>query len=209
MYYMVLSIGSFSPALPGEWIPHDEGVRLREMPLLQGNREYNVVADLFLSSMGTHNVRIFDITRIQNVDLWREFSHRCQMFAQQNKPSGIRLTFHGTRNNNPRDIYAGQRGLDIMRSDRGAYGKGIYLAKNASVSHGYRHTTNGLCQMLVIKTLLGVMINNSREGPVRMQQVQGGVFETSDSIQGTLGGDEIYVVHRNDQTYPAYLITYL
>ena len=88
-------------------------------------------------------------------------------------------------------------------------GKGIYMAKNASVSHGYRHRTSGLCQMLVIKTVLGVMIDNSREGPVRMQQVQGGVIETSDSIQGTLGGDEIYVVHRNDQTYPAYLITYL
>ena len=209
IYYMIFAIGFFSPALPVEWMPHGEGVRLREMPLLQGNREYNVVADLFSSTMGTRNVRIFDITRIQNVDLWREFSHRRQMFAQQNKPSGDRLTFHGTRDNNPRDIYAGQRGLDIIRSDRGAYGRGIYLAKNALVSHSYTHTTSGLCQMLVMKTLLGVMINNSREGPVQTQQVQGGVIETSDSIQGTLGGDEIYVVHRNDQTYPAYLITYL
>ena len=177
------------------------------MPLKKGSQEYNGVADLFFSSMGTQRFKLFEIIRIQNVDLWREFSHRRQMFAQQNKPSGVRLTFHGTGDNNPRDIYAGQRGLDIMRSNDGAYGKGIYLAKNASVSHGYKHTTSGFCQMLVMKTLLGEVDTSSTGGPVPTKQVQGGIIQTFDSIQGVLGS-EIYVVFRNDQTYPAYLITY-
>ena len=195
------------PAHPQEWSPHKEGIKLEEMPLREGSQEYNVVADLFHSSMGTE-VKIYQIVRIQNVDLWREFSHRRQMFAEQHKPSHTRLTFHGTRRNKPREIYASQRGLDIVRSDKGAYGRGIYLAKDASVSHGYRHTDARFNQLLVIRTLLGQVNINSRSGPVSTQQVQGGVVQVYDSIQGTLEGRDIYIVHRNDQTYPAYLITY-
>jgi HEPN domain-containing protein len=204
----VQAVAPFDPnAHPQEWAPHEEGVKLKEIPLREGSQEYNVVADLFHSSMGTH-VRIYQIVRIQNVDLWRDFSHRRQMFAEQQKPSHDRLTFHGTGVNKPREIYASQRGLDIVRSDKGAYGRGIYLAKDASVSHGYRHTDRGFNQLLVIRTLLGQVNINVRDGPAPTRQVQGGVVQAYDSIQGTLGGRDIYIVHRNDQTYPAYLITY-
>lgn len=54
----------------------------------------------------------------------------------------IRLLFHGTRNNNPKDIAMQEVGLDMRYANLGgAYGAGIYFADNAAYSSTYGFAT--------------------------------------------------------------------
>ena len=184
-----------------------------EVPILEDedSYEYGVVADLFNATMGTRNVRIFSIDRIQNVVLWRKYASACKLLRERLGYCNEKLVFHGTSGNDPMSIARGTRGLDVIRSEWGAYGKGVYLAKDAILSHGYRHMdAEGFCQMLVVQVALGDISyrrSNTAAPPMKPQE-EGGLAASYDSIQGELSGCPIYIVHNNDQMYPAYVITY-
>lgn len=182
-----------------------------EVPVLEDSYDYGVVADLFNATMGTRNVRIFSIDRIQNVFLWKKYASACKLLRERVGYCNEKLVFHGTRNNNPMSIARGTRGLDVIRSNQGAYGKGVYLAKDAIVSHGYRHKdAQGFCQMLVVQVALGDISYRrfDTDAPPVKPQEEGGLAVSYDSIQGELQGHPTYIVHNNDQMYPAYVITY-
>ena len=197
--------------LPPTWLPHEGDNMFMEVPALEDSYDYGVVAELFNATMGTRNVRIYSIDRIQNVVLWRKYTSACKLMRQRLGYCNEKLVFHGTSGNDPNDIVRGTRGLDVIRSERGAYGKGIYLAKDATVSNSYRHVdAQGYCQMLVVQAALGDISyrrSNTASPPTKPQE-EGGLAVSYDSIQGQLGSGTIYVVHNNDQTYPAYIITY-
>ena len=197
--------------LPPTWLPHEGDNLFKEVPALEDSYDYDVVAELFNATMGTLNVRIYSIDCIQNVVLWRKYTSACKLMRQRLGYCNEKLVFHGTSGNDPNDIVRGTRGLDVIRSEWGAYGKGVYLAKDATVSHGYRHVdAQGYCQMLVVQAALGDISyrrSNTASPPTKPQE-EGGLAVSYDSIQGQLGSGTIYVVHNNDQTYPAYIVTY-
>ena len=200
-----------SVGLPLTWLQHAPGNHFMEVPVLEDSYDYDVVADLFNATMGTRNVRIFSIDRIQNVFLWKKYASACKLLRERVGYCNEKLVFHGTRANDPMSIARGTRGLDVIRSEWGAYGKGVYLAKDALLSHGYRHMdAQGFCQMLVVQVALGDISyrrSDTVAPPVKPQE-EGGLAVSYDSIQGELGSHPIYIVHNNDQMYPAYVITY-
>ena len=200
-----------SVGLPLTWLQHTRGNHFMEVPVLEDSNDYGVVVNLFNATMGTRNVRIFSIDRIQNVFLWKKYASACKLLRERVGYCNEKLVFHGTRANDPMSIARGTRGLDVIRSEWGAYGKGVYLAKDAIVSHSYRHVdAQGFCQMLVVQVALGD-ISYRRSGtvapPVKPQE-EGGLEVSYDSIQGELQGSPTYIVHNSDQMYPAYVITY-
>ena len=201
----------YAVGLPPTWLPHEADNLFMEVPILEDSYDYGVVADLFNATMGTRNVRIFSIDRIQNVVLWRKYTSACKLLRERVGYCNEKLVFHGTRGNDPMSIVRGTRGLDVIRSEWGAYGKGVYLAKDAILSHGYRHVDeHGFCQMLVVRVALGDISyqrSNTVAPPMKPQE-EGGLAVSYDSIQGQLSGYPIYIVHNNDQMYPAYVITY-
>ena len=200
---------------PEEWLPFADDEKLKVVPLHQGSSEYNSIAELFLSSMGVRNVTIFNIERIQNVYLWRDFIHRRNaILERQGGYCREEFVFHGTSSLDPKKIYSGQKGFDVVQSAQGLYGRGIYFAKDASLSHVYVHRRGSMFYLLVARVVLGetyVCLNPSQlhgHGPPEMPQQEGGVTMSYDSIEGRLNGCPIYIVPRNDMTYPAYQIVY-
>ena len=207
----------FSPIeFPEEWLPFEIEEKLKVVPLRLGTSEYNSIAELFLSSMGIRSVTIFNIQRVQNVYLWTDFiSRRNAILERQGGYCREEYVFHGTGSVDPKKIYGGQKSFDVVQSAQGRYGRGIYFAKDAVLSHqGYVHRQGNMFYLLVAKVVLGetyVCLDPSQlqgHGPPEMPQQEGGVTRSYDSIEGRLGGYPIYIVPRNDMTYPAYLIVY-
>ena len=206
----------FSSEFPDDWLPFIDDEKLKVVPLKLGSPEYNSMEELFLSSMGVRNVTIFNIERIQNVYLWRDFiNRRNAILERQGGYCREENVFHGTGSVDPKTIYSGQKSFDVVQSAQGLYGRGIYFAKDASLSHqGYVHRRGSMFYLLVARVVLGetyVCLDPSQfhgHGPPEMPQQEGGVTKSYDSIEGRLNGCPIYIVPRNDMTYPAYQIVY-
>lgn len=68
-----------------------------------------------------------------------EFKRMLKKYPQKNVSDIMKHLFHGTRQADPKVIYASEDGLDIRFSSAGAYGNGIYFANNSAYSHTFTH----------------------------------------------------------------------
>ena len=185
------------------------------VPMDPLGREYREIQALFRATMP--QATILKIERVQNETLWRHYRD-CRRRIKEHFPSaGEKKLFHGTRQTSPQLIYAGDIGFDVGHSRVGMWGRGSYFAVNASYSSGYSHRKRVLdqenCQMLVARVLTGACIrlkpNSELRFPPGRTDAQGAVLRRRyDSVQGITGGSEVYIVYENEQSYPAYLITY-
>ena len=93
------------------------------------------------------------------------------------------------------------------------WGKGNYLAVNASYSDSYAYRSKtGLKKMLVAWVLTGVSYHCASQRytkpPLRGTQGRGGIQRRYDSVSGVTGGSKVFITYENNRAYPAYLITY-
>ena len=56
----------------------------------------------------------------------------------------IKLLWHGTSTNHPKEIYRGEVGFDVRFSRAGLWGNAIYFARNAAYSNRYCYEYNAL-----------------------------------------------------------------
>ena len=82
------------------------------------------------------------------------------------EPINRMLLFHGTRQTEPERIYKNfDTGFDLQYAAHGAYGKGIYFARDASYSHGFAHPLkNGVFQMLLADVFVGKAYDHNNRG---------------------------------------------
>ena len=123
------------------------------------------------------------------------------------------LLWHGTRNVAPTTVYSSDKcGLDFHHSNEGMWGRGIYLAKNASYSNSYSHALqDGSKQFLFCSVLIGDSVKLAADNSLRLppfKDQMSGSGERYDSVEGSTGGSQIFIVYENQKVYPAYLITY-
>lgn len=158
------------------------------------NEEYREIEALVRKSMP--QAVIHEICKNYNEFLLRRYEN-CQKSIHLEK-----LLFHGTRQIDPLYIYGGQTGFDVGESKQGMWGYGIYFAVNASYSSAYHYEEQGKCQILVAKVLIGTYAEVQQNTELRYPP------NGRDSVKGYTQGSEVYVVYKNEQCYPAYLITY-
>lgn len=72
-----------------------------------------------------------------------EFKRMLKKYPNKPLSTVVKHLFHGSRQTDPKLIYASEDGLDIRFANPGAMGSGIYLASDSLTSDGYRHTTPG------------------------------------------------------------------
>ena len=190
------------------------------VPLRTSCSEYISISERFYSSMGKMQAQIFCIERIQNLVLWKDYASRKSLLVERLGYCNEMTAFHGTSVSVAEAIYKGQRSFDVLESRAGLYGRGAYFARDANVSHGYvGRGRDGLCKMLVAKVLLGDAKDCTQNRndlsllkKKKNEAKQVDVDEHYDSILGDLGTSDVlkpvYIVQRNDQSYPAYCITY-
>jgi hypothetical protein len=65
------------------------------------------------------------------------------------------MLYHGTRQNDPKNIYSWKEGFDMRFSPGGMWGIANYFAVNASYSDAYHHPVNGAKQMFYARVMIG------------------------------------------------------
>ncbi|XP_035689040.1 zinc finger CCCH-type antiviral protein 1-like isoform X2 [Branchiostoma floridae] len=208
-------------SLPPTWetMPQNEAfIRVRLAPR---DPEFMEVEQLFRQTM-RHDMIIHKIERIQNPRLWEKYSMNKQQMMQKSmesrygrrthygSPLDERKLFHGT---DP-DIIKGicHQNFDFRLSGKNAtvYGKGSYFAKNADYSHAYsRASSDGTRYMFLANVLVGKYTrgeqNIPRPPPIDPSDPYGDLY---DSCVNNEANPTIFVVFKDDQCYPAYLIKY-
>ena len=201
---------------PEYWVEHNEDDGDFKLVLLdshgQDAGEWISVASVFHSTCTIGQYTIQRIERIQNKLLWKRYLDCARRMDKYNNGVIREVTlFHGTKTNDPEEIYKGDAGFDMRFSNEGLWGKGNYFAVNASYSDGYAHHCVGRRQMLVAKVLTGYEYScqpkKFSQPPFRPDR--GNIKRSYDSVSGIARNSKVYITYENERAYPAYLITYL
>jgi len=168
--------------------------------------------------------KLCSLQRYQNKPMWNLFAATRENVRQALKREDVtKLLFHGTRQTSPDMIFQG--GFDRNFGSAGMWGPGQYFAVNASYSHDYRHTrTDGKFQMFLAEVVTGdISVQHTPDSKLRMapirtfacthgascnQAVCRGQDRRFDSIEGYTAGSVIYILYRDNTSYPSYLLTY-
>ena len=202
-----------SAAFPKHWEEMKGKVEVKSVPA--NSDEYKDVISLLQKTLRPSQV--VRVERIQNQWLWDRYVFAKQRMAEKNGGEvNEKKLFHGTRKTLPEDVYASEHGFDFRFADKAMWGKGTYFAVNASYSNNYAHqdAKSKQKQLLLASVLTGDAFTSKPDGtltkPPLKQLATDSMFkdERYDSVTGTTGGSQIYVVYDHDKAYPSYLITY-
>ncbi|XP_066302590.1 protein mono-ADP-ribosyltransferase PARP12-like [Branchiostoma lanceolatum] len=203
-------------SLPPTWKPMPQKEAFKRVSLAPTDAEFREVEKLFRQTM-MEDMIILQIERVQNPHLWKKYSMNKQLMMQKSLESRYgrthydeRKLFHGT---DP-DITKGicHQNFDFRLSGENAtvYGKGSYFAKEASYSHRYsKASPDGTRYMFLANVLVGMYTtgkqNIPRPPPIDPSDPYGDLY---DSCVDNKDNPSIFVVFKDDQCYPAYLIKY-
>lgn len=189
---------------PAEWLEQQENLKLVELP--RNSAEYNSIAKMF-NETHSQGGKIIKITRIQNLELWKNFCYGKLQLKRKGNDSE-RLLFHGTRGTDPAVIYGGtEEGFDMRHANpSGYFGVAIYFHEKAEYSNDYRFSDKGFNYLLVAKVLVGDSVRlDNNDSSLRLPPFKDrSKSERFDSVnsQGK------YMIYNNFRAYPAYLIQY-
>lgn len=113
---------------------------------------------------------IIKIEKIYNSVIYErfinEFKRMQRKYPNKKINDMMKHLFHGSRTTDPKLIYGSEDGLDIRFSNPGAYGTGIYFAKNSSYSNTYAYYTQSKGHQVMQMFCCLVLIGESKvEGP--------------------------------------------
>ena len=196
-----------SSSFPPEWEPQDDDVELKSV-----KRNSSEWLDIENSVRKTiPDVAILEVQRIQNKFLYVKYDLCKKRMHVKNKGMvNEKRLFHGSRNVSPHKIYESEHGFDFRYGGQGMWGKGAYFAVNASYSaNSYEFRTSHGQQIFMAFVLTGdsktMPSKPSLVTPPSKEDGSGGLY---DSVNGTTGSSQVYIVYDHDKCYPAYLITY-
>jgi RNA recognition motif-containing protein len=193
---------------PDEWKqPQHNNVEL--IDVVSYCEEWNSIQREMKNSIP--NVIIRRIQRVQNKMLYDKYNFCKRQMRDKNHGviNELRL-FHGTKTNDPENIYSSEHGFDFRFSNSGVWGKGAYFAVNASYSTNYAYRpSTGYQQIFMAFVLTGHSKDTRPDTSLTMPPCKdGSTKERYDSVNGVSGSSRIYVVYDHEKSYPAYLITF-
>ena len=194
---------------PDEWEPQNEDLELKL--LRRGSVEWSTVSQLFDATLPSKE--IVKIERIQNKWLWEKYHQHSERMKRKNEGvTNEMLLFHGTRNNQPSDIYKHEEGFDMRFGRAGMWGNGNYFAMKASYSNKYAYRLpDGTRQIFLAKVLTGQSIELKPDSSLRMPPIINPATKGNvryDTVNGHTNGSQVFIAYSNDKAYPFYLISY-
>lgn len=174
------------------------------------NEEYNEVLGLFRNTCPDNE--IIKIERVQNPNLWKSFQNKKQEIKVKN--DGVineRRLFHATSHTTIEHINNDGFNRSYAGENDALYGNGTYFAVNASYSaddefskpDGEGRKLMYLCRVLTGHFTKGEL--GMKEPPFK----DGSVIRRYDSTTNDPSNPTEFVVFRDCQAYPEYLITFL
>ncbi|XP_066914810.1 uncharacterized protein [Clytia hemisphaerica] len=180
------------------------------------DQKFNEIAAQFTQTMrqqynsnqvgGQANGKIASIQEVCNVQTFQRYCLKKQNMKKTNGEANVneKQIWHGTRHAIVEAICA--QNFDGRMNTAYAIGKGVYFARNASMSSGYCKSVdgNGLSYMFLVDALIGYSTLGKHEY-VRPPVRQGNIL--FDSLVDNIANPNMYVVE-GDQVYPRYLIKF-
>ena len=203
-------------AIPKTWKQQQRSA-VETVPVpVGGGEEWSTLENLLRKSL--RSVKLVEITRVQNLTLWRRYSFFKSLMSRKNGSSQLneKYLFHGTRTTDPMTIISSDKGFDFRYgSDDCLWGKGTYFAVDASYcdSRFVFQTSQGTKQVFVARVLTGRSVhipkpNRALKEPPRLPN---STTDSYDSVNGVVENPthtKVYVIYDHDKAYPAYLLTY-
>jgi len=190
--------------IPSQWQQQDSNLSLMELNNISD--EYKKISTMFGNTYPQGKIQ--KITRIQNIELWKNFSYGKHQLKKKGNDTE-KLLFHGTRSTDPKIIYSGiEEGFDMRYANTsGFFGVAIYFHENAIYSHDYRYSENGVNLMLVANVLIGDSINLTKiDQSLRLPPLKS---ESKQERYDSVNSEGRYMIYNNFRAYPAYLIQYI
>eukprot|EP01084_Bolivina_argentea_P296032 509790_1 len=157
-----------------------------------------------------HNLsalRVLKIESVQNPFLWKSYEGMRTAHASIIGESNLNEMYlwHGTDANAVQSICSSGFSRDYGNTMK--YGNGVYFAKHALFSKRYAKTdSNGLRQMILARVLLGESCEGEESYNVPPLKFNSSVpFE---SMVNDLNNPEIFVISKDHQVYPEFVVTF-
>ena len=175
-----------------------------------GSEEYKLIEGAFLSSIGK-DVKVIQITRIENVTLWTFYAmNRAQISKKNGGNENEKMLFFGERIASNRSTIC-KFGFDTRVAESGAFGIGLYFGVKAAYCDSGRCLQNAdkTKEVFVCRASLGDVAKGAngfrRPPPKDPKKPTMELFDSChDSDPATL-----YVLFNNSQAYPEYIVKYL
>ncbi len=172
---------------------------------------------------------ISKLWRVQNESLWTFYSFHKDKLTMNGVQHTEMSVWHGTSSLDPGVIFNDtQDGFMMQFSRKGFWGRGIYFAKRSSYSYSYSFTPGSNCmdredgisgerEMFLAKLLVGNQIYMDRHESPSMQHkcaeltvppVDPKTGLKYNTVSGTTGGSQVWIVYENGRAYPDYLVRY-
>jgi len=187
---------------PASWTP---GIDLNLVQLDPNSAEYIRVFNI-AHSKGLNGVlrKMISIHRVQNRFLYTQYCSLKEHYETKyaNKKVEEEL-FHGTFEDSVANIWKTGFNRSYAGRNATAYGKGVYFAKASSYSHAYTDLNRGkaIGHMFICKVLVGKIAAGSSTMSVPPHN--------KDTTVNDINNPVIFVIYKDAQAYPEYLLTYV
>ncbi|XP_029566583.1 protein mono-ADP-ribosyltransferase PARP15 [Salmo trutta] len=195
---------------PQHWDTKPATTSVRLHRILPGSPEYDEVLGLFRATCPGNT--IIKIERVQNPNLWKSFQIKKQEIKVKN--DGVineRRLFHATSNTTIEHINNNGFNRSYAGKNDAHYGNGTYFAVNASYSADDEFSKpdgEGRKLMYLCRVLTG-HFTKGEPGMIEPPFIDRLEIQRYDSTTNDLMNPTEFVVFRDCQAYPEYLITFL
>ncbi|XP_078691731.1 protein mono-ADP-ribosyltransferase PARP14-like [Branchiostoma floridae x Branchiostoma belcheri] len=198
--------------VPDYWTaPPSDATSAHIVSLQQTTAEYKDVEKTFLSSVG-YTPQIVSISRVQNEAKYKAYMLELKQREKRLGKSTIeKVLYHGTAHDVVDNINEGGFNRSYCGKNATVYGKGMYFARDASYSaqsafsppdpQGNRH-------MYQVRVIVGEYTTGSTGIVEPPPKNPSNVAVRYDSVVDNVQNPRIFVVFRDNEAYPEYLIVF-
>uniref|UniRef100_A0A8C2G3T2 Poly [ADP-ribose] polymerase n=1 Tax=Cyprinus carpio TaxID=7962 RepID=A0A8C2G3T2_CYPCA len=194
--------------IPQHWdaMAHDE--LCRKFNLQPTSTEYQDVIGLFKTTCPNNNV--LKIERFQNPGMWKNYQNNKRVMEKKNgHQNNEKRLFHGTSELTISHIEKTGFNRSYAGKNATVYGKGTYFALNASYSSNNTYSVpnaQGHKHMYLCRVLTGDYTTGN--SAMFVPPAKNANCDPYDTVVDNPNAPTIFVVFRDDNAYPEYLITF-
>ncbi|CAD5119719.1 DgyrCDS8314 [Dimorphilus gyrociliatus] len=181
--------------------------------VLAKSDEYKIISNLFLSTVDSCEVST--IYRIQNPFLWASYCSMKEQMLAENLPLNENLLFHGTTHEAAESIAREGFNRSYCGKNATMFGRGVYFAIDSCYSTNPLYSPpkeDGTSVMFLGRVLIGLSIqgDSGMKYPPRIADKTSKEFNPTqyNSTVNDMTFPGIYVVYKDCQAYPQYLIAF-
>jgi len=166
------------------------------------SKEFKEIQSKVCDSLGSASLK--KLKRIQNQGLMNNYLTMVCSKKKNKKKEERRLLFYGTETQEPEKIYKYSKiGFDMSYVTlKGRFGRGLYFPITALYANGYAYESSPKkFQVLMADVFVGEVLKSSKTN----QSFQNNPLKGYDSL---LDRNNFYVIYKNSQSYPLYLVEY-